>query len=236
MRSAPQARAAAGRWAKLFELSFFPSRCKTCGGLLEGTGERILCRACLGEIVASRLPECPRCGRFFEGAGGPHVCGECVKNPPAFLVHRSCGAYRGRLKDAILLFKFRKCRPLGGALARFIHETKTKEEALWNGADLIMPVPLHRRRERERGFNQSAVLAREIGRLRGIPVEARVLRKVRNAPPQTSLERAGRLTNVREAYRVVRPERVRQRTVLLVDDVYTTGATIRECAAVLVEA
>ena len=116
------------------------------------------------------------------------------------------------------------------------HESEKKNDALWNGLDLIVPVPLHARRARERGFNQAGVLARELGKLRGIPVETGVLRKVRNAPPQTSLERAGRRTSVRGAYRAARPERVRGRTVLLVDDVYTTGSTLRECAAVLAAA
>jgi competence protein ComFC len=226
-------RAAAGRWAKIFELAVFPSHCKACGRLLDGAGERVLCRPCLDEIVPSRLPACPRCGRFFDGAGEPHLCGACLTDPPPFLIHRSCGAYRGGLKDALLLFKYRKYKPLGSDLALFIHETKKNDEALWAGVDLIVPVPLHVRRARERGFNQSAVLAREIGRLRGIPVETRVLRKIRNAPPQTSLERAGRLMNIRDAYRAVHPERVAGRILMLVDDVYTTGATLRECAATL---
>jgi competence protein ComFC len=226
-------RAAAGRWAKLVELALFPTRCKTCGRLLDAADGRVLCRPCLDEIVPSRLTSCPRCGRFFAGAGEAHLCASCLSDPPAFAVHRSSGGYRGRLKDALLLFKYRKYKPLGRELALFVHETKNKDNALWDGVDLIVPVPLHVRRARERGFNQSAVLAREIGRLRGIPVETRALRKIRNAPPQTSLERAGRLANIRGAYRAVHPERVRGRTLMLVDDVYTTGATLRECAAVL---
>ncbi len=229
-------RTSLGRWAKLFELALFPTRCKTCGSLLDEPEEKVLCRTCLAEIVPSRLPACPRCGRFYDGAGDPHLCGDCLTDPPAFALQRSAAKYRGRLKDALLLFKYRKFRPLGRDLARFVHESERKNEALWNGLDLIVPVPLHARRARERGFNQAGVLARELGKLRGIPVETGVLMKVRNAPPQTSLERAGRRTSVRGAYRSARPERVRGRTVLLVDDVYTTGSTLRECAAVLAAA
>jgi len=229
-------RAAAGRWAKLVELAFFPTRCKTCGRLLDSAAERILCRACLDEIVPGRLAACPRCGRFFDGAGEAHLCASCSTNSPAFSVHRSCATYRGRLKDALLLFKYKKFRPVGRDLAIFMNETKKKDEALWDGVEMIVPVPLHARRARERGFNQSAVMARELGKLRGLPVETRVLRKIRNAPPQTSLERMGRLTNVRGAYRTVHPERFRGRTLMLIDDVYTTGSTLRECAAVLAAA
>jgi ComF family protein len=229
-------RIAAGRGARLVELALFPTGCKACGRLLDSAGERVLCRPCLDEIVPVRLPACSRCGRFFDGAGEAHLCAACLGEPPPFAVHRSCGAYRGRLKDALLLFKYRRYRPLGRALALFVQEARRKDGAFWDGVDALVPVPLHALRARERGFNQSAVLAREIGKLRGMPVESRVLRKVRNAPPQTSLERAGRLTSVRGAYRAVRPERVRGRTLMLVDDVYTTGATLRECAAELAAA
>jgi len=225
--------APAGRWAKLLELALFPTLCKTCGRLLDSAGERVLCRTCLDEITPSRLPSCPRCGRFFDGAADPHLCADCTTDPPPFTLQRSCAKYRGRLKDALLLFKYRKFRPLGRALARFVHETERRNEPLWDGVDVIVPVPLHALRARERGFNQAAVLARELGKLSGLPVETGVLRKIRNAPPQTSLERVGRRTSVRGAYRTAHPECVRGRTLLLVDDVYTTGSTLRECAAVL---
>ncbi len=221
---------------KLFELAIFPSRCKTCGALLDHPAERVLCRACLGEIVPARLPFCPRCGRFYDGVDEPHLCLDCLTAPPAFTLQRSAAKYMGRLKDALLLLKYRKFRPLGRDLARFALEAARKDDRLWEGVDLIVPVPLHPARARERGFNQAAVLAREMGGLRGIPVETKALKKVRNAPPQTTLEKAGRRTSVRGAFRAVRPERIRGRTVLLVDDVYTTGSTLRECAAVLAAA
>jgi competence protein ComFC len=229
-------RAAAARAAKLFELAFFPTSCKACGRLLEERGERVLCRGCLDEIVPVRPTACPRCGRSFEGEAEPHLCGDCLTEPPAFTVNRSCAPYRGRLKDALLLFKYRKYRPLGRDLARFVHETHRRDEDLWAGVDALVPVPLHPLRARERGYNQAAVLARELGRLRGLECDGKILRKVRNAPPQTSLERAGRLMSVRGAYRVERPDRVRGRTLMLVDDVCTTGSTLRECAAVLAAA
>ena len=227
---------AAVRAAKLFELAFFPTFCKTCGRLLEEPGERVLCRVCLGEINPSRAAACPRCGRFFEGEAEAHLCGACLTDPPPFTLHRSGSGYRGRLKDALLLFKYRKYRPLGRDLARFLHGAHKKDEGLWAGVDLVVPVPLHALRARERGYNQAAVLARELGRLQSVEVDGGVLKKVRNAPPQTSLERAGRLANVRGAYRVARPDRVRGRTLMLVDDVCTTGSTLRECAAVLTAA
>jgi competence protein ComFC len=164
------------------------------------------------------------------------LCGVCAETAPPFSRHRSAGRYRGVLKDAILLLKYRKNRPLGSELGRLAYETLRKDEDLWTGVDLIIPVPLHRRRRWERGFNQSEVIAREIGKRAGIPLARNVLRKIRNAPPQTTLEREARADNVREAYAVVRKETLRGKVVLLVDDVFTTGATIGECVRILLQA
>jgi ComF family protein len=222
--------------AKLFELAVFPSTCKICRTLLEAPAEKVLCQDCLDQIVPLRAPFCPACGRFFDGAGEPHYCSSCVHDAPPFSAHRSSARYRGHLKDALLLFKYRRYRVLGTRLAGFLVETLKREENVWTGVDVIVPVPLHRRRRRERGFNQAEVLAREIGRLRGIPVERRGLIKTKNLAPQTSLERDERAANVRDAYRCDRAERLQGKTVLLVDDVYTTGSTLRECAGVLKKA
>ena len=226
-------RGAFARTAKLFELAVFPSACKICKALLEAPAEKVLCQACLDKIVPCRAPFCPACGRFFDGAGEPHYCSACLNEAPPFSAHRSAARYRGPLKDALLLFKYRRYRVLGANLAGFAAEALKKEDGLWSGVDLIVPVPLHRRRRWDRGFNQAEVLAREIGRIRRIPVEARALIKVRSVPPQTSLERDERRSNVRDAYRLDGAEGLRDKVVLLVDDVYTTGSTLRECAGVL---
>jgi competence protein ComFC len=218
---------------RMAELVFFPSFCKICSCLLENPRERILCGDCLDRIAPHRSSLCPLCGRFFDGAGGDHLCGVCTGTAPPFSRHRSAGRYRGVLKDAILLLKYRKNRPLGLELGQLAYETLRKDEDLWTGVDLIIPVPLHRRRRWERGFNQAEVVAREIGKRAGIALARNVLRKIRNAPPQTTLEREARADNVREAFAVVRKETLRGKVILLVDDVYTTGSTLGECARIL---
>ena len=217
------------------ELVFFPSFCKICACLLENPGERILCGDCLDRIAPHRASLCPRCGRFFDGAGDDHLCGACVETAPPFSRHRSAGRYRGVLKDVILLLKYRKNRPLGSELGRRTYEALRRDEALWKDVDLIIPVPLHRRRRRERGFNQAEVVAAEIGKRAEILLARNVLKKVRHAPPQTTLERDERADNVRDAFTVVRREAVLGKVVLLVDDVYTTGATLGECARILLQ-
>lgn len=219
--------------ARFIELAFFPSFCKICRRLLESPKERVLCRPCLENIKPDRSSHCLSCGRFFEGIGEPHLCSSCIEEPPPFAMHRSCARYRGELKDALLLFKYRRFKPLGKNLAGFVFETQKKEDGIWWDVDAIIPVPLHPRRIKERGFNQARVLAKELGRIKGIPIEGSVLKKIKNNPPQTSLKQEERLRNVRGAYGIVNQERIKGRVVLLVDDVFTTGSTIRECATLL---
>ena len=224
------------RSAKLVELAFFPSFCKVCRALLEAPGEKILCRSCLDKIQAHRSSYCLCCGRFFEGAGEPHLCLSCLNERPSFSVHRSGGLYRGELKDIILLFKYRGDEILGKPLGRFLFESLKGEESLWWGVDAIVPVPLHPKRKRERGFNQAKILAKELSRLKGVPLEDLVLRKMKYVPPQTSLEREERAKNVRGVYAVLKSGKIRGKTLLLVDDVYTTGSTLKECSQELLKA
>lgn len=224
------------RLARLVELAVFPSFCKTCGMLLDAPRDRVMCRACLDKLAPHRGPSCPSCGRFFEGEGDDHLCGTCLESPPPFSLHRSAGRYRGLLKDAVLLLKYRSSRPLGPELGRFAHDTLKGEEGLWWGTSAVVPVPLHSRRRRERGFNQAEVAAGEVARLAGLPLERKALIKVRNTAAQTSLDQADRAINVKGAYAVAAPVRLRGKALLLVDDVYTTGATLRECASALKKA
>jgi competence protein ComFC len=232
----PSFRTGAGRLARLVELLLFPSFCRLCREPLEEAGERVVCASCLAKLASHGGPSCPRCGRFLEGPGEGHLCGRCLTEVPAFSLHRSCGVYGGTLKDVILLFKYRRYAPLSRPLARYAEACLGAETSLWQGAELIVPVPLHPARRRERGFNQARLLARDLASLRGLAVLDGALVKTRNAPAQAGLGAAERERNVRSAYAVKRPARVRGRTLILVDDVTTTGATIRECARVLNEA
>jgi ComF family protein len=179
---------------------------------------------------------CLCCGRFFEGSVEPHLCQDCLEKRPHFTYHRSYGRYKGKLKDAILLYKYRRFQILGGNFARLISRRLGKEENIWWKADVIIPVPLHPKRQKKRGFNQAQVIAAELARIKGIKLEEGALVKVKNVLPQTFLEIEERGKNVSGAFRVVDKERIKGKIVILVDDVYTTGSTIKECSMVLKEA
>jgi ComF family protein len=220
-------------WLKLADVLIYPSFCELCGGFLEKPGERVICRDCRDELRPCAVSFCIVCGRFFEGAGEPHLCGACLGQTPPFARHRSGARYEGVVKEVLLLFKYRGNEILGKALAELVIRSVGAEDDLWDGVDAVAPVPLHPRKLRKRGYNQAAILARRLAAIKGIRLEERLLVKVRNNPAQTSLAADERRENVRGAYLVKKPAAVRGRIILLVDDVYTTGATIGECARML---
>ena len=125
---------------------------------------------------------------------------------------------------------------MGKDLAHFVYRTLGGEEEIWWEVDIIIPVPIHPKRKKQRGFNQAQIIAQELARLKGIEFVSGRLVKIKNVPPQTSLEEKKREENVSGAFAVVKREEMKGKVVLLVDDVYTTGSTIRECSSVLREA
>lgn len=207
-------------------------RCQGCGLLAApDCGEPVLCAACAGELAPRLGGFCPACGELHEAEHGPpHLCGACLHTPPPWQAFHFFGPYQGRLKALLLAYKFNAAlqhQALLMDLACRAHALHADGPA----PDVLVPVPLHPRRLVWRGFNQSLELARGLAASLRRPLEPGVLTRVRPTVPQARLPRAERLGNLRGAFAVA-PE-VAGRRVLLVDDVMTTGATLRECAAAL---
>ena len=162
--------------------------------------------------------------------------GQAQEQPPPFAVARAATLYEaeGTIRQAILLFKYGGRLSLGRHLGRLMVEVADR---LLDPRefDLLIPVPLHPKREQERGFNQATLLAKEVGRGCGLPVGRRLLRRVLATDTQRGA-RKEREANVKGAFRVARPEEVEDRRLLLIDDVFTTGATVSECAKALMAA
>lgn len=185
----------------------------------------------------------PRC--LVCDALAPPLCQECIATltplTPAQLPNLAsvqaahcAGLYAGSLREAVLRLKFRRKSALAAPLGDLLAETLRAELGAWT-PDLLVPVPIHWRRRWSRGFNQSDLLARRVQRRLGIPT-TEVLARTRYTPPQVGLTRGLRAANLQGAFTVTQPNRVAGRRVVLVDDVWTTGATLSECAHVLTAA
>ena len=177
-------------------------------------------------------PWCRRCGTPQSVDG---LCALCRQHPPRFTYARAAARYGGVVREAIHAFKFGGRRSLAEPLADLVAGLGLS--ALPGPApDLLVPVPLHRRRERERGYNQALLVARRLERAWGIAVSNDALARPGATAPQVDLDAAARRRNVRGAFSVVKPAVVEGRHVVLVDDVLTTGATAAECARTLARA
>jgi ComF family protein len=200
-----------------------------------GAGRRDpLCGACWEAIERVTPPVCDVCGLPFlmlEPARGEMAagrCGECAVAPPAFDWARAGGVYAGPLREAVQRLKFAGKTALARPLAELIVE---QWAAGLPAVDALVPVPLARARERERGFNQATLVAERLARGLGAPLESRWLARSRDTSPQTDLDGAARRANVRGAFSASRA--VANQDLALVDDVLTTGATASECARAL---
>jgi ComF family protein len=171
--------------------------------------------------------------RLADSPRGP-VCGACRLRPPAFAYARAAAWYGDVVREAVHAFKFGGRRALAAPLGDLLAE---RAPDAWprGRPDLLVPVPLHPRRERERGFNQCSLLARRVGRAWGCPVRDDILSRTVATPSQTALDAAARRANVRGAFRLRRAAPLAGRHVALVDDILTTGATLSECARALLE-
>ncbi len=213
-----------------------PSACELASDPVSDPTAPHFCEPCRKGFTPIASPFCSRCGLpFVSREGDNHTCSECITERRYFRMARAFGVYDDSLMEAIHLLKYGRkismSRPLG-ALAR---ETFFQ---FWDGdaIDLLVPVPLHVKRLRKRGFNQAHLLIRRWAKQEGIPFDGFTLSRSRWTAPQTELSRRERRKNIKGAFSVRHPERIKGRKIVLVDDVYTTGATVNECARVLMKA
>lgn len=221
---------------KFAELLFFPSSCKLCLKPLEKNEDRVICRSCFESLRQRSSSFCFSCGHFFQDSAEPRLCVKCLEKKPGYSLHRSCGQYTGKLKDYILLFKYKGYKVLGKDLAQFMLQTLGKSEEIWWGVDALVPVPLHPKRKRHRSFNQVLVLTKILAREKNKVLIKNCLIKAKNSPPQTVVDAKERGKNIKGVFAVKKARNIKDKVILLVDDVYTTGATVTECCEMLLKA
>lgn len=214
----------------------YPPVCFLCKAALQRSDAGNICLNCRRRIAYVEPPWCARCGRAY--AHEPqfeHLCGECITRPRNYRRARSVAHYRGLLRNVLHLFKYGMKQHLALTLGSMMTERLASLHSEWQH-DLIMPVPLHPRRLRGRGFNQALSLAAALSRHVRVPLDRFTLKRVRWTKSQVGLSEAQRASNVQDAFLVSRPEAVRDASILLIDDIYTSGSTVDECSRVLMNA
>ena len=209
----------------------YPPVCTLCGGKTRA-GE-YLCERCEAKATPIVAPFCQQCSEPFEGAiATAFTCANCTHHTIYF--DAAVAAYRGRgiVRQIIHDFKYGRQIHLRHLVARWLYAALDDERLRGREFDMIVPVPLHPARQRERGFNQANLLAELLTAQISIPSKP-VLKRVRYTTTQTALDRAERMENLHNAFRLRRNANVRGLRVLLIDDVLTTGSTLSECARIL---
>ena len=215
----------------------YPQHCAICKKHLRRE-EKDVCEVCWNSLVTLPKPFCPYCRSFYEP--GDTKCSFCesagriIEDHKIALV-RSLGRFDDYYKELIHRFKYGKKIPLGRRLAQGLGETINGDSNFLE-SDFLIPVPLHKSRHRERGFNQSEIVAEEVSKITGLSVLKNALKRKKNTKDQTNLSPQQREENVRGAFVVTQPDMINGKNIILVDDVITTGATLSECARMLKQA
>lgn len=209
-----------------------PPLCLGCGSIVAASGA--LCGACFGKVTFIEAPFCDCCGTPFEvGEAAGTLCGACIRRPPPYRHARAAMVYDDGSRGLLLKFKHADRTDVAPGLSRWMARAGA---GLLRSADVLVPVPIHRRRLFARRYNQAALLCRILAAASGADFAPDAMVRTRRTAPQGDFDRLGRMRNVKNAFLVARPEAVQGRRVLLIDDVLTTGATVSECTKTLLVA
>jgi ComF family protein len=230
--------------------TLFPSACAVCGGSLLRLTRAPICDFCCAQLPSQLGILCARCGEDLGIATfsisrapehAPELCQPCRLAPPAFIKAIAYGGYHGHLRSLIHLLKYDGMQPIAGRLGLLLADSL--EAFAGCSPMLVIPVPMHAHKQRRRGFNHAELLARvAITEMRrrhpqwNLQLDAHLLKRVRVTASQAGLTTHQRRQNLRGAFFAPLPGRLKDRDVLLIDDIYTTGATVRACSRVLINA
>ena len=207
----------------------FPESCPVCKKPSTDHRTAPICADCWQAITPYEGPICQKCGRPLV-SDVSITCGECIEDEPHFTRVRSFGLYEGTLREAISLFKYYGIKRLSKPLSEMMCKIRTPH------ADAVIPVPLSKEKLRQREFNQAALFAKHIAGHIGAELILDCLIKMRDTMPQVGLNAEERRRNIKNAFGIVNKEIILGKSIALVDDVFTTGATIRSCAKLLKKA
>lgn len=219
----------------------FPLDCKICEKPIRESKGYSICEDCFKTIELIEHPYCIKCGKPLISTGyfkqnREIICLECKRKKYSFEFSRSIGIYNKVLKKCIHLFKYYGEKKLAIPLGKLMVDYLLKNNEFENKFDLIIPVPLHNNDLKKRGFNQSVLLGKAIEDYFSVPVREKVLVKKKLTPFQVNLSKKERERNILSAFSVEKPEEIEGKNILILDDVFTTGSTVEECAKELMKA
>ncbi|SRR6266704_637303 len=223
-------------WLKAALSFLYPEICQVCRAERAGQSQGFVCDVCRSKLRFIEPPYCDRCGLPHEGAiTASYECGQCQETKPHFSKARSAVAARDAVLDVIHQYKYNRAIWFEGFLAELLIRRAVPQLPAehWHW---IVPVPLYSTRERQREFNQAERLATRLSAAAGIPMDKHLVKRVVATRTQTLLSREERLANMRKAFAMVKGRTLAGECIVLVDDVFTTGATTSSCAKTLLEA
>lgn len=206
----------------------YPHNCLHCQVALS-KNHLIICDACRSQITFNRPPFCPRCSRHMEEPHPSNCCKQCRKHDFAFDQAWGICLYNEHMRQLLHLFKYQNKIRLRFLFHDFIFFFLCNYPVPVNKFQGILPIPLHKIKLRERGYNQSELLAEKLSSVFRIPLIAKNLIRIRATKTQATLNEKERWTNVKDAFRIKQSQEIKGRSLLIVDDLMTTGATV--CAA-----
>ncbi|HVI41427.1 MAG TPA: ComF family protein [Anaerovoracaceae bacterium] len=214
----------------------YPSNiyCISCGNIIDDSRPYALCDTCVRTLKWANGRTCGRCGKILQADYGPDLCTDCMDAEHVFEKGFTCVEYGTVERELIHQFKYKDKAYLGRKFAEIMYDRLQAEEL---EPDFIIPVPMFGRKERKRGYNQAAVLAASLAKYMGRPYAGKLLVRVVETEAMSRLSALGRRRNIQEVFSVpdYKKDMLTGKTILLVDDIYTTGSTVDACAAALLE-
>lgn len=207
--------------------------CIVCNSSINREEEYSICEECKDKLKFIWEKTCDRCGKPLDELYLIDRCTECIENPNYYTRAVSCIEYDDLAKKIIYDLKYYKKRYIAYHIAETIYDRLI--ECDMYGFDVIIPVPLHKAKERERSFNQASIISKYLGQMTKTWVDNKSLIRIRNTISQNKLTKEERRKNLEDAFEIINSENIRDKNILLVDDIYTTGSTVNQCSSVLME-
>ncbi|WP_432662658.1 ComF family protein [Wukongibacter baidiensis] len=207
--------------------------CIICNSSIEREEEYSICDECKDKLKFIWEKTCDKCGKPLDELYLADRCPECIDNSHYYTKAVSCIEYDDSAKKTIYDLKYHKKRYIAYHVAEIIYDRLIESDI--HDFDIIIPVPLHKARQRERSFNQAGIISKYIGKMMNIDVDNRSLIRCRNTITQNQLTKEERRKNLEDAFEIINNNNIRDKNVLLIDDIYTTGSTVNQCSKVLTE-